>query len=209
MPSGKVSTVKENVDEAKAEFVKEDVTTEAPAQEAPATLRKLSIEFARTVSDGNYGSLSAKAYVQGEVEFSDDLTEAMRELGSLFSAAKVAIFDELGVAYHLDDEGVVREDEAAVTTARVAQALGGTQVSAPTTRTSYPFTIKNPDTASSEPIPDWAVEEIVAAGVASVFDNRNTKKGQQPWFKEAVKRGEMNVSGTTDSMDALGFWPPK
>lgn len=53
------------------------------------------------------------------------------------------------------------------------------------------------------PLPTWLISQCKAAGVTKVFDNRATKKGNQPWFKtpkDAEKYGEPNDKP---------FWPPR
>lgn len=53
------------------------------------------------------------------------------------------------------------------------------------------------------PIPPWAIAQFAAAGVTKVFDNREGRKGNQPWFKtpkDAEKYGEPNDKP---------FWPPR
>lgn len=176
----------------------------------PAPL-KFSVEIARTLSDGNYGSTQAKLYLQGEYAADANETQIAEAAGRLFMAAKVAVFDELGITYHVDTETmIVHEDAAPVTVARVAQALGGTTAPAAGAETSG-IAIKNAKDlrdkgVAFEPLPEWAVQQINAAGVKVVFDNRTTRTGNQPWFKEAIARGALAVDG---SSNAAAFWPPK
>ena len=73
--------------------------------------RKISVSFSRKVSDGNYGTMEATAWVQGDAPEDATAGNISNLLGDLFAAAKVAVLDQLGIAYEFDtDSGIVREN---------------------------------------------------------------------------------------------------
>jgi len=166
--------------------------------------RKISVCFARKISDGNYGSIEATAWVQGDA--ADDATAGQISLllGDLFAAAKVATLDQLGIAYEMDAEtGIVRENiqptvqsaQAAVERAFPSTTSGGGDVR-----------IMNPAEAQG-PLPDWLVNDCNKLGITAVWDNRAKAAGtKQPHFKEAVARG-----GTGHGKDGepKAWWPPR
>lgn len=164
--------------------------------------RKLSVSFNRKVSDGNYGTIEATAWVQGDVPADSTPSSISLALGDLFIGAKAAVLEELGIAYQVDDEGVVREMQAPVSVQQAKQAverqMGGTQ-------DSGNIRIMNPNDASGEPLPAWLTTALAKDGVTAVFDNRLTATGKQPLFKEALARG---ATGHGKDGSAKGYWAP-
>lgn len=170
---------------------------------------KLSITFERKLSDGNYGSIGATAWVQGEIPPGASPQEVATEAANLFSAAKAAVLDELGIEWGLDDNGTVREKvtpfvSATHAEAGVKRAFQGTQ----DTGGSGGLRVMNAgkEGVSSDPLPDWLIKDAAKAGITAVWDQRHTAAGNQPLFKEAVARGAV---GQGKDGQAKGFWPPK
>ena len=163
---------------------------------------KISATFSRSVSDGNYGSVKAEAWVQGEVS-SDAAPAAITEATTvLLQTAAVAVWDQLGIDYHLDENrGLLVEDTPApkVTTPKRDES--------PTPRPSSGGAVRvmNPNDQDGD-LPDWLIRECEKLGIGAVWDQRKSKTGNQPWFKEAVPRG-----GTGHGKDGSpkGFWPPR
>ncbi len=164
--------------------------------------RKLSVSFNRKVSDGNYGTIEATAWVQGDVPADASPGNVALALGDLFLGAKAAVLDELGIAYQVDDQGVVRELVAPVS---VKQAQDAVQRQMGGSESNGDVRVMNPNEASTDPIPDWALKAFARDGVTAVFDNRLTATGKQPLFKEAVARGGR---GHGKDGTAKGYWAP-
>jgi len=169
--------------------------------------RKISVSFSRKISDGNYGTIEASAWVQGDAPADMGAADVAALAGDLFMAASVAVFEQLGVEYEFDPEdGVVREKpKATVQSAQAAveRAFPGT--------TNEPagggnLRVMNPSDQDG-PLPDWLYTATAKDGVTGVWDNRRKAAGtNQPLFKEAVPRG-----GTGQGKDgqAKGYWAPR
>lgn len=56
------------------------------------------------------------------------------------------------------------------------------------------------------PLPDWAIQAALAAGVTELFDNRDRAQNnpRYPWFKSTVK-----LPDGKGGLDYKPFWPPK
>lgn len=168
--------------------------------------RKISVSFSRKVSDGNYGTMEASAWVQGDC--ADDATAGQISLllGDLFAAAKVAVLDQLNIPYEMDaDTGIVLENvqptvQSAV--AAVERAFPNTTVSSD----GGDVRIMNPAEAQG-PLPDWLVRDCNKLGITAVWDNRAKAAGtKQPHFKEAVARG---ATGHGKDGEPKAWWPPR
>lgn len=166
--------------------------------------RKISVSFARKVSDGNYGTVEASAWVQGDASEDASAGEISVLLADLFAAASVAVFDQLGITYEVDESAVVREVKQPTVqsaTAAVERAFGPT-----TSSTGGDIRVMNPADQDGD-LPDWLVRACNKDGVTGVWDNRNKAKGtKQPWFKEAVARG---AQGHGKDGEPKAYWPPK
>ncbi len=168
------------------------------------TTRKISFSFERNVSDGNYGGTKCSAWASGEVAADATVGEIAQSLGDLATAAVAAVLDQLGIPYEPDADAILREKfvpkAAPVTTATaVAQRALGTDDAS---LDGEGVRIMNPKD-STEPIPLAIRTRLAVDGVTAVFDNRNTKSGKQPDFKEAVARGG---SGHGKDGSAKGYW---
>lgn len=167
--------------------------------------RKISVSFSRKVSDGNYGTIEASAWVQGDATNEATTGEISVLLGDLFMAASAAVFDQLGIAYECGDDGVLREQvKPTVQSARdMVERTFGT-----TTEEADQSAIKVMNAADqSGPLPQWLIDACLKDGVTAVWDNRKAAVGtKQPHFKEAVPRG-----GTGRGKDGMakGYWPPR
>lgn len=183
--------------------------TQAEAEVAEGTIdgNKVSITFERKVSDGDYGTITCRAWLENELPANVSPKDAAEKLGSLFRIAKVAVFDELGITYHYDTEAnVIREDLATITANRAAQAAAAP--AKPNGTAGGVLTIANPEEASSEPLPEWIVDEATKDGVTRIYDRRLTRDAErnQPWFVEAVRKG---AQGHGKDGKAKSYWPPK
>lgn len=167
--------------------------------------RKISVSFCRKVSDGNYGTIEATAWVQGDADPTATAGEISVLLADLFAAASVAVFDQLGITYEVDESAVVREVKqptAHTAQAAVEKAFG------PTTSVAHTGDIRVMNPADQDgDLPDWLVRACQKDGVTGVWDNRQKAKGtKQPWFKEAVARG---AQGHGKDGEPKAYWPPK
>lgn len=167
--------------------------------------RKISVSFSRKVSDGNYGTREATAWVQGDAPESATAGEISVLLADLFAAASVAVFDQLGITYEVDETATVKE----VPTPTVQSAQAAVERAfGPTTAAPAGGDIRvmNPNEQDG-PLPDWLVNSCGRDGITAVWDNRQKAKGtKQPWFKEAVARG---AQGRGKDGEPKAYWPPK
>lgn len=192
-----------------------------PAKDAPVTAdetqtdvspetRKISFEFSRSVSDGNYGSIGGKAWVQGEVPADATVGETSVALGDLATAAVAAVLDQLGIEYEADADMILREKfvpkaaPVATATALAERTFGATEASGEDGEGSG-IRIMNPKDAAGA-LPGWLIAACQEDGITAVWDNRKTAKGNQPKFKEAIARG---AEGHGKDGEAKAFWEPK
>ena len=78
------------------------------------TNQKISATFSRAVSDGNYGTIKAEAWVQGDVPADAKPTDIAEAATTLLQAAAVAVWDQLGITYTQDEvTGLLVEDAPA------------------------------------------------------------------------------------------------
>jgi hypothetical protein len=174
------------------------------------TNRKISVTFERSVGYEGFGNVSkARAWVEGEVATTANVSDVALAMGDLFMAAKAAVLDELGIEYMVDDQGVLREKNTSIVstdaaTSRVEAAFGNAQ-SDDGESTGYSVRVMNPKDAAG-PLPGWLLLDCQQDGTTAVWDNRKTRTGNQPWFTEAVPKG-----ATGKGKDGRGkpYWPPK
>jgi hypothetical protein len=172
--------------------------------------RKISVSFSRKISDGNYGTTEATAWVQSDTLGADlDPIKVGDLLGELFMVASVAVFDQLGVEHELDPESMVVREKHAPNVTNVATAQAAIErVFGPGTSSASAGSVRvmNPNEQDG-PLPAWLEEACARDGITAVWDNRRKAAGtKQPLFKEAVARG-----GTGHGKDGepKPFWPPK
>lgn len=177
--------------------------------------RKISVSFSRKVSDGNYGSREATAWVQGDVALDATVGNVSLALGDLFLSAQSAVLDQLQIEYDIDTEnGTLVEKPttpAVAAEAAVRAVFGSNNVTvtnddfAPTPAGGGDIRVMNPGDQQG-PLPDWLVAACRRDGITAVWDNRAKATGNQPHFKEAVPRGG---TGSGRDGEAKAFWPPK
>lgn len=169
------------------------------------TNRNISVSFNRKVSDGNYGGSEATAWVQGDIP-PDASPQAIAEaLANLFQSAKAAVLDELGVGWHVDDQGIVRETETPFVSTQHAQAAVQRQTNATVVQGTLKVMNAGKPGVSTEPLPAWLLSETAADGTTAVWDQRHEATGNQPLFREACQKGQ----GKGKNGMPKGYWPPK
>jgi hypothetical protein len=171
--------------------------------------RKISVSFSRKLSDGNYGTIEATAWVQGDAAPDATPGDVSILLADLFSAAKVTVLDQLGCDYEMDAEkGIIVEKSAPAPTTVQSAAAAVARVMPGTTDVSNGGDVRvmNPNDQDG-PLPGWLVNACQRDGVTAVWDNRRAAAGtKQPHFKEAVARG---ATGRGKDGTAKGYWPPR
>lgn len=179
----------------------DDTIEYAPDDTAPTEQGlKVSVTFDRKVSDGNYGGMEARAWVEGEVARDADAATLAAKLQELFFTAKVVVLDELAVPYVSDDNGVIREKASTAplnpvvsNETRVEHAMG------PQT---HSIKIMNAGKgASDEPLPDEVIEWATSKGFTAIYDNRLSRTGNQPHFKQALTKAQVDAK-----VKAEGYW---
>lgn len=164
---------------------------------------KVSATFSRSVSDGNYGSIKAEAWVQGEVPAGAAPADITEKATVLIQTAAVAVWDQLGISYHVDEVTGLLVEETPAPKAQTPPQIGGGG-GTNNGGGNGGIRVMNPNDQQGD-LPDWLVTAANAAGVTAVFDNRKTATGKQPLFKEAVARG---ARGHGKDGEAKAFWAP-
>lgn len=175
--------------------------------------RKISVSFSRKVSDGNYGSREATAWVQGDIAADATVGTVSLALGDLFLSAQSAVLDQLQIEYEIDsDNGTLVEKQqtpVASAEAAVRSVFGSNNVSVESdddwSAPSSDIRVMNPGDQAG-PLPGWLVSACKRDGITAVWDNRSKATGKQPHFKEAVPRGGV---GHGKDGEPKAFWPPR
>jgi hypothetical protein len=149
--------------------------------------RKVSVTFERKLDVGSYQNVVARAWVEGNIGDDAGVAEVAEELQNLFSAAKAAVYDELGIEVLMDEAGVIREKHkptVTVTEQRLGKELGATQVSG-----GGSFDTKGIECANAneikEDFPQWLADKCNELGITKVW----VKQGQYgQFYKEFVSK---------------------
>lgn len=192
----------------------EQVTVTEPTEIVNVENRKISVSFSRKVSDGNYGSREATAWVQGDVVAHATVGDVALAVGDLFLSAQSAVLDQLQIEYDIDtDNGTIVERPSVPPTVQsvVTAAFGANNVTVQDdpfqggSSSGADIRVMNPGDQQG-PLPEWLISACKREGITGVWDNRSKATGKQPHFKEAVPRG-----GTGHGKDGepKAFWPPK
>jgi len=176
--------------------------------ETEITSRKVSVTFERKISDGDYGGITARAWIEDEVPTGASASEIAEAMSNLFAASKAVVLDELGIPFTMDDNGVVREKMVpAVTrkdspkgtstdaTSRIDHAFGST---------NHQIRIMNPDDYTGGDIPEWLIEKCAKDGVSAVWYNGHKATGNQPHWRQALSKEQRDAG-----VDAIAYWPPR
>lgn len=169
--------------------------------------RKISVSFSRKISDGNYGSIEATAWVQGDAPAGASVGDTALLVGDLFIAASSAVLDQLGIEYEMTEQGTIKEKQApvvAVNTVQAAQDAAARHLGA----TPVTSNVKVMNASDQDgPLDDWLIAACARDGVTAVWDNRRQAKGtKKPWYTEAVARGAV---GQGKDGSGKGYWPPR
>lgn len=173
---------------------------------------KISVAFERKVSDGAYGSITAKAWAEIDVD-AGNASEAANAQADLFAACKATVLDELGIPFTADDNGVVREKQIPVASREEAPAggerriVGGQdamqRVDAATGGGGHQLRVMNPEDLGNNPIPDWLIDKTAKDGVNAVWYNGHKATGRQPHWRQAITK-EQKAAG----VEPKAYWPP-
>lgn len=169
----------------------------------PAGL-KLSVTYSRSVSDGNYGSIKAEAWVQGDIAADAAPADVTEKATMLLQTASVAVWDQLGISYNVDEVTGLLVENTPAPKAQTPPQLGNGGGGTGGQNNGGSIRVMNPNDQQGD-LPGWLINACNAAGVTAVFDNRKTATGKQPLFKEAVARG---AQGHGKDGEAKAFWAP-
>lgn len=160
------------------------------------TTRKVSVTFERKLDLGDYQNVVARAWVEDNVPADATAGTVAETLQGLFSAAKAAVYDELGIEVLMDDSGVIREKhnpKVTRTEQRLGKELGATVVSGGSFATKG-IEVANPGDMT-EDIPDWLVDVCADKGISKVW----VKNGQYgAFYKEFVSKDATAKLGLDD-----------
>ena len=168
---------------------------------------KLSVTYSRSVSDGNYGSIKAEAWVQGDIA-SDAAPAAVTEKATmLLQTASVAVWDQLGISYHVDELTGLLVEDTPTPKAQVQSSLGSSGGGSGNGGggSSGGVRVMNAGDQQGD-LPQWLINACNKDGITAVWDNRSKASGNQPLFKEAVPRG---ATGHGKDGEPKAFWAPK
>lgn len=147
--------------------------------------RKISVTFERKLDLGDYQNVTARVWVEDEIDGSLSDADVSGRAVDLLNVAKSAVLDTLGIEAFLDDSGVIREKHSPTPTVRGAADKVGTQMPGTTVQSSGIRVMNEKDL--KEPVPGWVVDKCNEKGITAVWVNYG-KYGA--FFKEAVKQGE-------------------
>jgi hypothetical protein len=82
--------------------------------------------YGKKLNDGNYGADEAGLYVQFDIDPADGDQQILANVRDAFVKAKVAVLEQLGVDFVVDEQGIVRE--AGVSVAQVKEVFPGAVV---------------------------------------------------------------------------------
>lgn len=176
--------------------------------EANSNTRKVSVTFERKVSDGDYGGITARAWVEDEVSADATAEQIAAAMAALFFSAKAVVLDELGVPFVTDEQGVVREKQIpAVTRTDSPKGTSTDDVS----RVDHKFGSKNhqlrvmnPDDLNGVEVPTWLIEKCAEDGVTAIWYNGHKAKGNQPHWRQALSRDQRDAG-----VEPKAYWPPR
>lgn len=170
--------------------------------------RKGGVTVSRKVGLPNYSSADVSVYIEVNLDGATSAEEEAARIESAVSTAKCVVYNELGIEYAVDENGVVREVQPKAPAPRptVEQVVANVEKAFPgTTSADGNFDIVVEGQVA--PLPDWLNAAYAAKGSPGVLvDNRNpdgtgkksAKGTDQPHFRSKFK-----VNGND-----VPFWPP-
>jgi hypothetical protein len=170
--------------------------------EATPETRKVSVTFERKQGLDDYGNVVARVWIEGSVPWDASDVEAAAEATRLFAAAKVAVYDELGIEVFMDGQGIFREKHTPKVQATQSQGEKAAR------RELGAFDAKGLEVHGElkEDVPDFVVEICQAAGVTGVWAN-DGRYG--PFYKEFVPKGEQPKLGVDSQGRSVIISKPK
>jgi len=160
---------------------------------------KISVTFERKVGLPNYGNVTYRAWVEGELPAAATTADIVGRSEELFAAVKMACLQQAEIAFTIGDDGIVREQfTPAVSVEQAAEKLTR---AFPSSTTKWDSDIADDGVRikgkQHGPIPEWLPAAAAAKGVTEVWDNRDSIAGtKKPHFKSTDTRG-------------IGLWPPR
>ena len=166
---------------------------------------KISVSFERKISDGDYGTITASAFVTYPMDTDANSAVISEKLEEGFQQCKAVVFDELGIEVEIDaTSGMITEVPKVRATKVAAPAAGG---GAPRPGSFDTKTLKVMNEKDMvEDIPDWLVTECARMGIEAVWANQG-KYGT--FYKEAVKAGETPIHMNEETGKAAIISKPK
>lgn len=175
--------------------MKVDTTVDGDGKLVAETYKTItpSVEFVRTVRPADYESATVKIYLPCDLPYDADEATIDSTVRSALNRAKRIAFESQGVVHGTDDNGnVVELTEAAGT------ATGARQPSAPRQQSA-------PRSQSSGGANNDELWKNLIANRDGWFDNRATKTGRQPDFKQkGTGKGLWLDKAPQFAKDALG-----
>lgn len=167
-----------------------DQVVEGKVQDAFAralTNFKGTVQYSKKVNDGNYGGDEWGVFVQFDYAPDADAEDFLAEAREATNLAALVVFERFNLDFYKDDSGVIRQVLQEFPGAVVEPATGGG--SAGSVPNDPPYTDDQLKALSGDEAKAarTAVKEWAAAHLAAYpnqwWDNRATKRGQQPDYK--------------------------
>jgi hypothetical protein len=164
--------------------------------------RKVSVTYERKQGTDDYGNITARVWIEDTIEADASPAVAAEKAQELFSAAKAAVYDELGIEVLMDENGVIREKY----TPKVQSTQSAGEKAA--RRELGGYDTKGLEVAGDlkEDIPDYVAEICRNAGVTKVWANEG-KYG--PFYKEFVSAGATPKLGVDSQGRSVIISKPK
>ena len=166
----------------------------------------VSVRFERKISDGDYGTITASAFVTYPMDENAGSAVISEKLEEGFQQCKAVVFDELGIEVEIDaTSGMITEVPKVRATKVAAPAAGGGGAPRPGGFDTKGLKVMNVSDMV-EDVPDWLVTECARMGIEAVWANQG-KYGT--FYKEAVKAGETPIHMNEETGKAAIISKPK
>lgn len=176
------------------------MATEITPGNEVASKPSYGVTFGKKVSDGNYGGDDFSVWVSADVAPDATADDKYAALNDAANVAKALVYDHFKLEVQMDEAGVIREAEKAVTRA----FPGTTDVSSPKANVAPTQLVGGVRVKGSQygELPVWLLEAAGKDGVTEVYDNRGD-------LSDPAKASRPHFKATTGGRDAKAYWPPK
>lgn len=175
---------------------------------------RVSVAFERRVQPADYETKGMSAFVQSEISSDDTPEQIAAKMREATSVAQTIVFDTLGIAYEVDEEGILHEDPTKLVerafpgSTKVEEAPKSAPAKGKGKATKGKGKAKDVDGVPAEPPYDpetddpderkanreWAEARLEVAP-DEFWDNRKDRKGKAPHYRHKVTRLGVWIKG--------------